>query len=164
MSVLLHEGQIGGREGDGTRAREVAAHARPRRHASAEARRPPTRAQIVAGARRAAVPDCAPRRVAPGWPWLAGAALAVGLIVAGLGAFAGGMTARVPERTATVSVGSGQSLWDVAREYAPSADAQAVVDRIRQLNNLGDATVVPGLPLTVPVDSAAAPDREAVAK
>ncbi|TNC29238.1 LysM peptidoglycan-binding domain-containing protein [Amycolatopsis alkalitolerans] len=63
------------------------------------------------------------------------------------------MSGAVPERTATVTVGVGETLWDVAQEYAPSADTGAVVARIKQVNGLGDATVVPGLPLTVPVDS-----------
>ncbi|TVT17143.1 LysM peptidoglycan-binding domain-containing protein [Amycolatopsis acidiphila] len=63
------------------------------------------------------------------------------------------MSAAVPERTATVTVGSGETLWDVAHHYAPASDADAVVARIKQLNNFGDATVVPGLPLTVPVDA-----------
>jgi hypothetical protein len=106
---------------------------------------------VVAGRGRAAVPGCAPRRVAPRWPWLAGIALALGLFVTGLGVFAEGMSAAVPERTATVTVGAGETLWDVARHYAPGSDAGAVVARIKQLNNLGDAGVVPGLPLTVPV-------------
>ncbi|MTD53557.1 LysM peptidoglycan-binding domain-containing protein [Amycolatopsis sp. RM579] len=63
------------------------------------------------------------------------------------------MSGRVPEQTATVTVGAGETLWDMAREYAPSADADDVVARIRQLNSLGDTAVVPGLPLTVPVDA-----------
>ncbi|TVS99467.1 LysM peptidoglycan-binding domain-containing protein [Amycolatopsis bartoniae] len=81
-------------------------------------------------------------------------AVAVGLFVTGLGVFAGQLTPPVPTRTATVTVGEGQSLWDVAHQYAPDADANAVVARIRQLNNLGGDAVVPGLPLTVPVDAA----------
>ncbi len=89
----------------------------------------------------------------PRWPWLAATALAVGLVVTGLGVFAEGVSGGVPDHTATVTVGAGQSLWDMAREYAPSADTDAVVARIKQLNGLGDATLVPGLPLTVPVDA-----------
>ncbi|KAA9160007.1 hypothetical protein FPZ12_018725 [Amycolatopsis acidicola] len=81
--------------------------------------------------------------------------IAVALVVTGLGVFAQGMAEPVPEQTATVTVGAGQSLWDVAHEYAPGADADAVVARIEQLNNLTDAVVVPGLPLTVPVDAPA---------
>ncbi|HVV08632.1 LysM peptidoglycan-binding domain-containing protein [Amycolatopsis sp.] len=116
-----------------------------------ETRRPPTRARVVAGRRRPQVPACAPRRVMPRWPWLAALAIAAALVITGLGVFAQGMSAAVPERTATVTVGQGQSLWDVARQYAPGSDADAVVARIEQLNSLSDAVVVPGLPLTVPV-------------
>ncbi|HJQ48647.1 MAG TPA: hypothetical protein VJ870_20325 [Amycolatopsis sp.] len=117
-----------------------------------EIRRPPTRAPRVAGRPRLIVASCRPRRVLPRWPWLAAAGLVVALLVTGLGVFADGMPgAAVPERTATVTVGSGRSLWDLAREYAPGADADAVVTRIRQLNGLGDAAVVSGLPLTVPI-------------
>jgi hypothetical protein len=93
------------------------------------------------------------------WPWLAAIALAIGLIVTGLGVFAQGMSAAVPDRTATVTVGSGETLWDIARHYSPDADSDAVVARIRQLNGLGDATVVPGLPLTVPVEAEPVPDQ-----
>jgi hypothetical protein len=93
------------------------------------------------------------------WPWLAAMALAVGLIVTGLGVFAQGMSAAVPDRTATVTVGSGETLWDIARQFSPDADSDAVVARIRQLNSLGDAGVVPGLPLTVPVEAEPVPDQ-----
>lgn len=147
MSVVLDGGPATGRAtGNETLPRQ---RARPRRHG--EPRRPPTRARVVAGRGRAAVPDCPPRRVLPRWPWLVAAAVVVGLFFTGLGAFAGEMSGGVPERTATVTVGGGQSLWDIAREYAPSARTADVVLRIKQLNGLADATLVPGLPLTVPV-------------
>ncbi|WP_166462815.1 hypothetical protein [Amycolatopsis acidicola] len=151
MSVLLDGDPVAGRV---TEERpHVQRPVRPRR--VGEARRPPTRARVVAGRRRAPVPACAPRKVAPRWPWLAALGIAVALVVTGLGVFAQGMAEPVPEQTATVTVGAGQSLWDVAHEYAPGADADAVVARIEQLNNLTDAVVVPGLPLTVPVDAPA---------
>lgn len=122
------------------------------RRPAGESRRPPTRARMVAGRGHPAVSSCGPRRVLPRWPWLVAAAVVVALIFTGLGVFANGMSdGAVPERTATVTVGDGQSLWDLAREYAPEADSDAIVVRIRQLNGLGDASVVPGLPLTVPV-------------
>lgn len=150
MSVLLDGSPDAGNIAeDRTRAQLPV---RPRR--PGETRRPPTRARVVAGRGRAPAPSCTPRRVVPRWPWLAAVALVVGLAVTGLGVFAQGMSGDVPARTATVTVGDGQTLWDVAREYAPSADADDVVARIEQLNNLGGNTVVPGLPLTVPVDAA----------
>ncbi|HKS48679.1 MAG TPA: LysM peptidoglycan-binding domain-containing protein [Amycolatopsis sp.] len=149
MSLLVEEGQVKGYVPAGARL-----PARSRRRAG-EPRRPPTRGRVVAGRGRGFAPDCAPRRVPPRWPWLAAAAVAVGLIITGLGVFADGMSRAVPERTATASVGQGQTLWDLARQYAPDSDPAAVVARIRQLNGLGDAAVVPGQPLTVPAGSRA---------
>ncbi|WP_431874435.1 LysM peptidoglycan-binding domain-containing protein [Amycolatopsis sacchari] len=151
MAVLLDGSRIAGAPAEGRTRQE--GPVRVRRHAG-EMRRPPTRARVVAGRGRAAVPGCAPRRVSPRWPWLAGVAVAVALVVTGLGVFAQGMSHPVPSQTATVTVGEGQTLWDVAHEYAPASDADAVVAKIRELNGLGDAALVPGLPLTVPVDAA----------
>lgn len=145
MSVLVEEDEIAPRVA--TRSRTpVRAHRRDGRP-----RRPPTRSRVVAGRRRTPVADCAPRRVPPRWPWLAAVAVAVGVVVAGLGVFADGVSGGVPDRTATVSVGQGQSLSDLARQYAPDSDPAAVTARIRQLNGLEDAEPVPGQPLTVPV-------------
>lgn len=149
MSVLL-DGNPAPGKADESRVRPPLP-VRPRR--AGETRRPPTRARVVAGRGRAVVPSCTPRRVVPRWPWLAAVALVTGLVFTGLGVFAEGMSGAVPQQTATVTVGAGETLWDVARHYAPSADTGAVVARIRQLNDLGGATVVPGLPLTVPVDA-----------
>ncbi|MEU4802469.1 LysM peptidoglycan-binding domain-containing protein [Actinosynnema sp. NPDC023587] len=57
----------------------------------------------------------------------------------------------VPERTSVVHVQVGESLWEVAERSAPDSDPEAVVDRIRSLNNLTDTTpITPGLPLVVP--------------
>ncbi|NKQ52956.1 LysM peptidoglycan-binding domain-containing protein [Amycolatopsis sp. K13G38] len=133
---------------------ELRERVRARRRPAGEIRRPPTRARYVAGHRRPAVSGCGPRRVMPRWPWLAAVGIAVALVVTGLGVFANQMPgAAVPERTAVVTVGDGQSLWDVARQYAPDADAGQVVARIQALNDLRDASVVPGLPLTVPIEA-----------
>jgi hypothetical protein len=107
---------------------------------------------VVAGRHRPPVPGCVPRRVAR-WPWLAGAAVAAGLAVTGLGVFADGVSAAVPDRTATVQLRPGQTLIDLARQYAPDSDPDLVVARIRELNGLGDAEAVAGLPLTVPVEA-----------
>jgi hypothetical protein len=88
------------------------------------------------------------------WPWLAGLAVAVCLAITGLGLLAGGMaTAEVPAETAVVSVAPGETLSDLADRFAPGSDTGAVVERIKQLNMLEDATLVPGLPLTVPVEA-----------
>ncbi|WP_410642913.1 LysM peptidoglycan-binding domain-containing protein [Amycolatopsis sp. lyj-346] len=117
-----------------------------------EVHRPPTRARVVAGRRPAGAPCAAPRPVPVRWPWLAGLAIGCCLVVTGLGLFSGGSaSAPVPERTATVSVGQGDTLTSLAARFAPGSEPGAVVARIRELNRLDEAVLVPGLPLTVPV-------------
>ncbi|MBB3052639.1 hypothetical protein FHS23_003673 [Prauserella isguenensis] len=59
----------------------------------------------------------------------------------------------VPADTAVVSIGAGESLWDVAASAAPEADPAAVVSRIRELNDLASGAVRAGTPLVVPVGS-----------
>jgi hypothetical protein len=150
MSVLVDGDPAAGHVTDvGVRANMPVRARRP----GGEPRRPPVRARVVAGRRRVPVPDCAPRRAAWHWRLLAGLALAAALLAGGLGLFAGRMTDAVPDRTAVVTVGNGETLWEVAQHYAPDADTAAVVARIRQINRLGDGTVVPGLPLSVPVEA-----------
>jgi hypothetical protein len=88
------------------------------------------------------------------WPWLAALALVACLAVTGLGLFADGMAAAgVPAETATVSIAPGETLSDLAARFAPASDAGAVVDRIKALNGLHDAIIIPGTPITVPVQS-----------
>ncbi|SFW90115.1 LysM peptidoglycan-binding domain-containing protein [Amycolatopsis australiensis] len=120
-----------------------------------EVHRPPTRARVVAGRRPAGAPCAAPRRVPVRWPWLAALAVASCLVVTALGLLGGGTaSAPVPERTATVSVGQGDTLSSLAAQFAPGSDTSAVVARIKELNRLDGAVLVPGLPLTVPVADA----------
>ncbi|MFD9891172.1 LysM peptidoglycan-binding domain-containing protein [Amycolatopsis sp. NPDC059027] len=123
----------------------------------AEALRPPTRARVVAGRRAVPVGCATPRRRAIRWPWLAALAVATCLVITGLGLFAHGAPgAAVPARTAAVSVERGDTLSSLAERFAPSSDPGAVVDRIKELNRLDDAVLVPGLLLTVPVADGAA--------
>ena len=49
-----------------------------------------------------------------------------------------------------VTVESGQSLWQLAEQLAPSADPRDVIQQIVQLNNLSSADVVAGQQLAVP--------------
>ena len=49
--------------------------------------------------------------------------------------------ARVP---ATVVVHPGDTLWSLARHYAPQRDPRAVVDTLMRLNHLDSGTVTPG--------------------
>lgn len=85
-----------------------------------------------------------------GWTVILGAV--VFLCVLGLGLLANAMptTAPVPEATTVLWVRGGESLWEVAQRAAPDADRDAVIDRIRELNGLGDPLVRPGQPLLVP--------------
>jgi LysM repeat protein len=56
------------------------------------------------------------------------------------GARAGGSTLA----PATVTVMSGDSLWSIAREVAPTRDPRAEVDQLRQLNHLTNDSLAPG--------------------
>ena len=59
----------------------------------------------------------------------------------------------VPTRTAVVEVRTGETLWDLAHRVAPQSPPQAVVERIRELNDMRGSTVHPGQPLVVPAAS-----------
>lgn len=52
--------------------------------------------------------------------------------------------------TAVVVVQPGESLWSIAQSIAPGADPREMVLRLRELNGLGSAVVVPGQSLVVP--------------
>jgi LysM repeat protein len=56
-----------------------------------------------------------------------------------------------PDRV--VEVHRGDTLWSVARQYAPSDDPVDEVERIRRANHLSGYTIQPGDRLRVPVDS-----------
>lgn len=72
----------------------------------------------------------------------------VGSVQADADTAAGGSAA-----TGVVVVQPGESLWAIAQQIAPAADPREVVTTIRDLNSLGDAAVLPGQALTVPVYS-----------
>jgi hypothetical protein len=80
------------------------------------------------------------------------AAITVTLMVtAGLGWLGQRPDPAIPQRTAVVRVGAGETIWDVAARVAPQSEQRAVVDRIRKLNGLADAEVVlPDQQLQVP--------------
>ncbi len=162
MSILADRGLVRS-SSPGPVPAGVARPVRVVRGRRAEPLRPPTRARIVAGRRTAGVASqgcAAPRRLAIRWPWLAALALLTCGIVTGLGLFMAGIPgAAVPERTTTVSVSSGETLVDLAARFAPGSDTGAVVARIKELNSLEDAVLVPGLPLTVPVAAEVAEGR-----
>jgi LysM repeat protein len=85
---------------------------------------------------------------------LIAAAITVWLgLVAQLGApvDAADTTTSVPSRLAVVQVQSGESLQQLAQRIAPDAPTGAMVDQIRELNELDSAAVDAGQTLIAPV-------------
>lgn len=115
------------------------------------ARRPPTRRQVVRLGVHRVVATCAPRRLRLPTAWVLAVASSVCAAVYGLGVLANSVGPTVPTETAVVRVQPGESLWELAGRVAPRSDAAAVVARIRELNEV-DGAVLPGQPLTVPVE------------
>ena len=104
----------------------------------------------------------APHRPRPITPTTTvGLALLAALITAWLGLVAhfGGMlrggteqaAAQMPDRLAVVRVEPGETLQHLAGRVAPDAPAAQVAARIRELNELGSATVTAGQTLIAPV-------------
>ncbi|RJQ78602.1 hypothetical protein D5S17_12355 [Pseudonocardiaceae bacterium YIM PH 21723] len=109
----------------------------------------PIRRQPVACAVTRQIP---PMVLAARW---AGLLLASAAVVVALGwilSALGDATAveSVPARTAVVRVHAGDTLYGIAHRMAPDSDPHAVIARIQQLNQMGDAALTAGLPLTVP--------------
>ncbi|HEX4250557.1 MAG TPA: LysM peptidoglycan-binding domain-containing protein [Pseudonocardia sp.] len=78
--------------------------------------------------------------------------VAAALVVGGLGLLGDVVrTARVPSATGMVQVHAGESLWQVARRVAPSADPGAVAARIVELNDLGSPSVRSGQVVVSPI-------------
>ncbi|ATY16260.1 LysM peptidoglycan-binding domain-containing protein [Amycolatopsis sp. AA4] len=124
---------------------------RTARERRGEPLRPPSRERVLAG-QRGGVACKSAARPSVRWPWLFAIAFVACLIVTGLGVFGSGVSSGpVPSRTASVSVQPGDSLGALAARFAPNADQSAVVERIKELNNLDDTALLPGMPLTVPV-------------
>ncbi len=55
--------------------------------------------------------------------------------------------------TGVVVVQPGENLWQIAKAVAPQADPRETVTAIRELNGIGDSTVVAGQSIIVPVVS-----------
>jgi hypothetical protein len=58
--------------------------------------------------------------------------------------------------TGVVVVQQGENLWQIAKAVAPQADPRETITTIRELNGLGDATVIAGQSIVVPAGSRAA--------
>lgn len=123
----------------------------------ADAHRPPTRCGPVRPRTRLQVRACSRTRITKqGW-LLTAVAVGVFSFVVAFGVLANALaaagTAEVPAETAVVSVGTEESLWDIAESAAPGVDPAAVVARIEALNGLTGGAVRAGTPLEVPVGS-----------
>ncbi len=55
--------------------------------------------------------------------------------------------------TSVVVVQAGDSLWSIAQDVAPAADPRETIARIRDLNGMRNATVIPGQSVVVPLRS-----------
>lgn len=55
--------------------------------------------------------------------------------------------------TGTFVVQAGDSLWSIAQQVAPAADPRETIARIRDLNGMRSATVIPGQSVVVPITS-----------
>lgn len=121
--------------------------------ADKDSRRPATRARRLAVHRTSPEPAACqvrPRRhpVVEFVAYAAAAAVFAALLSL-LYLYASGATT-VPERTNVVHVQVGETLWDVAERSAPHSDPEAVVSRIRDLNDLPGTDVTPGQSLIAP--------------
>ena len=133
---------------------------RPAGHHGAGPRRSGHRTPVPAGTRCTA-PGHDPRQIAS-WETIArrrasatgvlvGALLAAGVwVLVIVGNNYADAVAPDPTGTAVVYVRSGESLSSVAARVAPGYPVEAVVERIRELNDLASSGVVPGQPLLVP--------------
>lgn len=72
------------------------------------------------------------------------------LLVVGLSALRAAGVAPVPTPTGVVQVLPGESLSEVAVRVAPESPGAAVVERIRELNDLSTSTLRTGQSLVVP--------------
>ena len=87
--------------------------------------------------------------------FLAASSLLTGVVI-GSGQWAGASDASGPAAapagpaTSVVVVQPGESLWSIAQSVAPGADPREMVLRLRELNGMADAVVVPGQSIVVP--------------
>lgn len=54
------------------------------------------------------------------------------------------------QQFAYVTVMSGETLWDLAREYAPNRDPRDFIADLISLNNLNSSQLTPGMQLALP--------------
>lgn len=78
------------------------------------------------------------------------AAVLVALTVGWGAARAGVAATDTPQRSVTVIVARGDTLWSIADDVDPGADRRQVIDRIIRANHLDGARIEPGQRLVVP--------------
>ena len=83
---------------------------------------------------------------------------ALAIIVGSAGWFIAGQSASAssdksaPVAYTTITVESGQSLWSLAEQYAPNADARDWITEVIDLNALGSSQLYPGQQLALPAN------------
>lgn len=61
-------------------------------------------------------------------------------------------SADISKKTETVYVNSGDTLWNIASEYAENGDVREMVYRIKKANQLSNANLKVGQSIVVPLD------------
>lgn len=123
-----------------------------RRVVQSDGRRP---ARLVSAPHPVDAQSCEPRPAnrSIGWLVLVGALACLTVVGLGWALFGGPDTASTSTRTVVVQVHQGESLWNVARRLAPSAQPATEVAAIRKLNSLDvDSVLYPGELLQVPTN------------
>jgi predicted Zn-dependent protease len=72
-------------------------------------------------------------------------ALTAGFLLA-----SGSVATETPEATEVVTVGTGDTLWDIAAERPDDGDVLDMVGHIKELNDLDSGTLMAGQKLRVP--------------
>ena len=71
-------------------------------------------------------------------------------VVVGAGQMADASNEASTVQSSRVVVQSGETLWGIAKDVAPGHDPRLVISQIRDLNDLGTRSIVPGQTLVVP--------------
>ncbi len=79
--------------------------------------------------------------------------LLVGVCAALAPAMSAGSVMSVPRGMVVVAVRPGDTLWALARRFAPGSDPRTVVDEIMRVNGLGSAGAPVGASLLVPAEN-----------
>jgi LysM repeat protein len=85
---------------------------------------------------------------------LAAAPLVAGLVLASVTSTASAGSENATVSFATVTVGSGESLWSIAERIAPQSDPREVIGDLQRFNGLEDSSVLPGQTLAIPAQYA----------